>query len=168
MYSKQEERSIISISTWKKVLGGRTAGRYDSNSARSSLEEDSIGNRTNCATTKSSSTLLMPRTLKKNKNLHDANENLYAFDIARMRKPTIQVINKEATRTWPSSKIISDDDSYAGEMQYLQTATARKLKAAPSRTATASDPYFFNRKKVRSFIRRESKQTKPITSSLDI
>ena len=51
-----------------------------------------------------------------------------------------------------------DDDSYAEEMQYLRTATAvaTKLRAAPSRTGTASDPYAFDLKKVRSFIRRES------------
>ena len=50
----------------------------------------------------------------------------------------------------------NDDSCHAEEMKFLRTATAKKLRAAPSRTGTASDPYAFDLKKVRSFIRRES------------
>lgn len=86
----------------------------------------------------------------------------YAFDIKRMRKSSIQVVSKEAARSIRSSskEISSDVDGYVEELQYLRTAPAMptKLKAAPSRTGTASYPYAFDLRRIRRYIRRESSE----------
>lgn len=100
-----------------------------------------------------STTLSKSRGTKKN-------VDPYAFDIKSMRKSSIQVVNKEAARSIRSSlkAISSKDDGYVEELQFLRAAPAMpmKLKAAPSRTGTASDPYAFDLRKIRSYIRRES------------
>lgn len=159
MHSKPSKHtSIISIPPSKVVVGATVPyGSEDRSSFKAkrsthdSVNHDHAENR-NYTTTKST-TQSMSSTMKK--------KNPHAFDITRIRRTSIQVVNKKAARSQPThhqEMMSDDDDSYAEEFQYLRTATAiaTKLRAAPSRTGTASDPYAFDLKKVRRIIRRES------------
>lgn len=169
MHSKPSKHtSIISIPPSKVVVGATDRYGSDRSSFKAkrthllladSVNHDHAENR-NYTTTKSTPQS-MSSTMKK--------KNPHALDITRIRRTSIQVVNKKATRSQPTTndqEMSDNDESYAEEMQYLRTATAvaKKLRAAPSRTGTASDPYAFELKRVRSLIRRESIHVAPTTA----